>query len=446
MRASIGFRACRPPLRICNAEDAEAAEEDAFLGISPRSLRSPRCNVFVLVGALWLIGCNRIAGEVTTIASDSAGVRIVDVMVEASSVPQGTLDSVPVRGLTGMETGDETAFAFVGSVRFLPDGGLVIGDVASSRLLIYDSDGHYARSFGRRGDGPGEIRRLESISIDDQGIIATFDVSLRRLSYWNPATGFVRSVSIADGGSLDSWPADATPWRDSMLVVFQLAITPQDSVPPGSGIRRWQMSAHLTLRNGAGQVLKSSPTFKGMYSGLDEAGDTRLPFSNRPFVATSRERIYFGSGDSFQLTWLDSAFNTVGEVRWSARDERLTSEEVERVRAEAIALISRRPLPPDPFARSFAPEILPANRPSIGRVFVDRDGMLWVERFEATRLGTASQKPGDQWSILRPSGEPVAILRLPPSTRLEDVRGDEVAVVRRDSLDVQSVAIHRLRR
>lgn len=398
------------------------------------------------IGTLWASGCDHNTNEVTTIARDSAGIRVVDVLSQPSSLSQWTLDPVPLRVLTGMETGDEVAFAFVGPVRFLKDGGLVVADVASSRLLIYSSDGRYARALGRRGDGPGEMRRIESVTVDSSGVIATFDPSLRRLSYWSLETGFLNGVTIAESGSLESWPADVLPWRDSLLVVFQLAITPQESLPPASGLRRWPMRAQVTLRDSAGRVLKPSPTFEGMYTGLDERGDTRLPFSNRPFVAPATDRVYFGSGDSFRIAWLDTAFNTSGEIRWPVRDERLTSQEVEGVRREAIALISRRPLPPDPFARSFAPEILPENRPSIGRVFVDDSGLLWVERFEATRLGTAVQMPGDQWSILRDDGQPVAILNLPPKTRLEDVRGDNVIVVRRDSLDVQTVAIHRLKR
>jgi hypothetical protein len=402
--------------------------------------------VLLALGALWASGCDRNTNEAATIARDSAGVRITEVLTQLESLAQWSLDSVPTRVLTGMETGDEAAFAFVGPVKFLKDGGLVVGDIASSRLLIYTVEGRYARALGRRGDGPGELRRIESITVDSSGVIATFDPSLRRLSYWNPETGFLKGVTIAESGSLESWPADVFPWRDSLLVVFQLAITPQESLPPASGLRRWPMRAHLTLRDSAGSVLKTSPTFKGMYTGLDERGDTRLPFSNRPFVAQAKDRVYFGSGDSFRIAWLDTAFNTSGEIRWPLRDERLTSEEVERVRREAIAHLSRRPLPPDPFARSFAAEILPENRPSIGRVFVEDNGLLWVERFEATRLGTAVQMPGDQWSILRDDGQPVAILKLPPKTRLEDVRGNQVVLVHRDSLDVQTVVIHRVKR
>jgi hypothetical protein len=59
-------------------------------------------------------------------------------------------------------------------------------------------------------------------------------------------------VNLADAGSLESFPADAWPWRDSLIVVFQLSVTPQESVPASSGVRRWPMRAHLTLRDATG--------------------------------------------------------------------------------------------------------------------------------------------------------------------------------------------------
>lgn len=409
-------------------------------------LQTLRSKVLLVVGVLWVSGCDRTTSEVSTVARDSAGVRIVDVQIEPESLPYWALDSTPVRALTGAESGDETAFAFIGPVRFLSSGGLVVGDIASSRLLIYDAAGRFVRFLGRRGEGPGEMRRLESMTVGAGDTVTTFDPALRRLSFWNPESGFARSVNLADGGSLESFPADALPWRDSLIVVLQLATTPQESVAQNSGPRRWPMRAHLTLRDISGRIIRTSPTFNGMYSGLDERGDFRLPFSNRPFVALGRDRVYVGSGEDFRIASLDTSFSPAGELRWSARDEPLTAVEVDRVREEAIALIARRPRPPNPFGRNFLPELLPVNRPSIGRVFVDRTGNLWVERFEAIRMGTTAQVPGHQWSILAPDGVPVAVLRLPPRTRLEDVRGNEVVVVRRDSLDVQTVTVVGLKR
>ena len=412
--------------------------------------RFPRFNLFRSIGlltALTTIACGRNelpASQVET--TDSAGIRITTVTAVPESLPVWTLENEPRRVLSGQETGDETAFAFIGPVRFLSNGELVIGDVASGRVILYDAQGAFVRFLGRRGEGPGEIRRLESINVTLGDTVTTFDPGLRRLSFWRPDSGFLRSVSLADGGSLESAPADASPWRDSLLVVLQWSTTPQDSVPPGTGVRRWPTRMHLLLRNASGAVLSRSAPFEGMYTGLVQNGDIRLPFSHRPFVALGRDRVYFGSGDRFEVSWLDDSFRPSGIIRWPAREERLTSAEVDSVRAEAIALISRRPLPPNLFANNFSPDILPANRPSIGRVFVDAERRLWIERFEANRMGTAVQKPGDQWSILRDDGLPIAILRLPPHTRLEDVRGDDVVVVRRDSLDVQSVAVHRIKR
>jgi hypothetical protein len=390
-----------------------------------------------------IVACAAPSSDGAVETRDSSGVLITDIRVQPGFLPEWSLGQERLV-LTGAETGDSGAFAFVGSVSWLAGGGLVIADVAASRLLVYDASGRFVRSLGRRGAGPGELQRLESIAVLGD-TIATFDASLRRLSVWHPESGFVRSVSLADGGSLESFPLNAFPWRDSLIVVFQFATTPLEAVPPGTGIRRWPTRAHFTLRDSAGRVLETSPTFDGSYSGLFDQGDLRLPFANRPFAAAGRNRLYFGSGDSFEIAYLDSTFARAGVIRWSNRNERLTSEEVEKVRGEAIATISARPLPATPFARQFAPEILPANRPSIGRVFIDGDENLWVERFEAARMG-GPQMPGDQWSILTGDGRPLAILRLPPLTRLEDARGDEVVVVRRDSLDVQTVAVHRLRR
>ncbi|MGH7711069.1 MAG: hypothetical protein ACREOG_07285, partial [Gemmatimonadaceae bacterium] len=276
--------------------------------------------------------------------------------------------------------------------------------------------------------------------------LATFDAGLRRLSLWHPDSGFVRSLTVG-GGSDESWPADAWFWRDSLVVVLQLSITPLESVAPSAGVRRWPMRAHLTLQDLNGRVLGMSPVFNAMYSGLYAGGDTRLPFSNQPFATLAQDRVYFGSGATFSLSYLNTDFRWEGDLRWPSQQEALTPEEVAQVRSEAEALAATR-LPPERvrqrLAMSFAPEILPKLRPAIGRVFVAPDANLWIERFEATRLGSPVQKAGERWTVLTANGEPVARLTLPTGSRLEDVRGTRVVLVLRDSLDVQTVAVREL--
>jgi hypothetical protein len=180
-----------------------------------------------------------------------------------------------------------------------------------------------------------------------------------------------------------------------------------------------------------------------MYSGVSARGDGRLPFSHVPFVALARDAVYFGSGDAFTIGVLDPAFRWASDLRWPAQTEPLTAEEIAAVRDESVRLLAQRiPLEraQQALTEPFLPALLPTNRPSIGRVLVDANGRLWVERFEAPRLGSQLQTPATRWTVLEADGTPRAVVQLPPYTRLEDVRGSRVLVVQRDSLDVEFAA------
>ena len=379
--------------------------------------------------------------------ADSAGVRITTINASPSALDEWTLAPTPDLTLTGVEAGDSAAFAHVGAARWLSDGRIVVVDAEARRLLLFDDKGKLVKTLGRRGSGPGEFRYVTSVTVLPGDSLLTFDKSLRRLTVWHPEGGYVRGMPVG-GTSLESWPEDAWLWNRGSIVVMQLSITPQDSIPPGAGVRRWPMRARLTLHDTSGRAVASSPQFDGMYTGVYERGDTRLPFSNRPFAAVGRDRIYFGSGANFALAYLNSEFVAAGELRWPAQREDLSQAEVAAVKAEAVALAGTN-VPPDqlarPFEINFAAQILPRERPAIGRVFVDHSDRLWVERFEATRLGSSLQKAGDRWTVLRRDGAPVARLRLPAATRLEDVRGRRALLVVRDSVDVQTVVVREIR-
>jgi hypothetical protein len=378
---------------------------------------------------------------------DSAGLRIATATAPPAAVPEWRLAATPLLTLSGTGPADSAAFALVGPVRWLAGGQIVVADIGASRLLVFDSSGAFQRSFGRRGEGPAEFQRLATVTPFAGDSLAAFDPVLRRVSVWHPDQGFVRSTLLAGESSLEDFPIEAWPWQDTLLVVMHLAVTPLEAVPTSTGLRRWPQRAYLTLRDGRGRLLRRSPQFDGTYTGLEARGDRGLPFSNRPFAALAPDRVYFGSGTPFTLSYLNAAFVPEGEVRWPAQEELLTPAEVEEVRSDLRALVASR-LPPErltrAFTKEFSPEILPEYRPAIGRVLVDPAGRVWVERFEATRFGTLLQKPGDRWTVLTADGRPLARLRLPPSSRLEAVRDDRVVVVRWDSREVQTIAVHSL--
>lgn len=184
--------------------------------------------------------------------------------------------------------------------------------------------------------------------------------------------------------------------------------------------------------------------FPGSYSGFAEnRGDVRMPYSHRPFVAVGTDRLFYGSGSSFELRELDASFALRRVIRWPSLRTQLAGSEVSRARTEWLAARERG----DPLFRQladvmFAPELLPAERPAIGKALIADDGRIWVARFEP--FGFVETL----WYVLEPNGVPVAKLRIPMEKKalLTAVRGDRVLLITRDELDVPQIeVIHILR-
>jgi hypothetical protein len=89
----------------------------------------------------------------------------------------------------------------------------------------------------------------------------------------------------------------------------------------------------------------------------------------------------------------------------------------------------------------FQEDLLPQELPVLGSALVDDRGRIWVSEF---RPATKRWEQADAWHVLDRNGTPLARLRIPASSRLVAVRGDTVAVVVRDQLDVQHLRLHEL--
>jgi hypothetical protein len=90
-----------------------------------------------------------------------------------------------------------------------------------------------------------------------------------------------------------------------------------------------------------------------------------------------------------------------------------------------------------------APELLPKVRPAISRALWDDTGRLWLGRFDAPTRGLAESY---DWVVLDTAMRPIGRVRLPEVARLESIRGDDLLLSVRDSLDVQTVQVWRVGR
>lgn len=69
----------------------------------------------------------------------------------------------------------------------------IIFNQESKNILIFNKAGIFIKSFGRRGDGPGEFRSIVAGSLDNDGNIYIYDYILRRISIFD-SLGNISSI------------------------------------------------------------------------------------------------------------------------------------------------------------------------------------------------------------------------------------------------------------
>jgi dipeptidyl aminopeptidase/acylaminoacyl peptidase len=114
---------------------------------------------------------------------------------------KGTWDDSPRITLTFIEMfGDENDdnYLFYEPVAIAADkqGNIYVLDSKNFRVQVFDSDRKFLRSFGRRGQGPGDLGRPECIDLDDAGNVYVGDPGNGRIEVFDPSGVRLRSVRV----------------------------------------------------------------------------------------------------------------------------------------------------------------------------------------------------------------------------------------------------------
>jgi hypothetical protein len=96
---------------------------------------------------------------------DSAGVRIVVNHADTALLPLWTVDTVPVFRAGHHFDDIHHQFLQIDDARFLSHGRVLVSDVRTHELRLFDSDGGFLRLLGRAGDGPGEFRGIRDLAV-----------------------------------------------------------------------------------------------------------------------------------------------------------------------------------------------------------------------------------------------------------------------------------------
>jgi hypothetical protein len=395
--------------------------------------------------AVFSIGCSDKVGitqglSVTEV--DSGGVTIVTISGDPSNLPVWALSESPVLEISG----DAAPYlGSIGEVGFLSDGSLLVEDHQADEVHLFDAHGDLERLVGGAGSGPGEFQNLTELTVTPGDTVFTFDRRLNRVSVFGPEGGLLRTVALTreDGGrstlAMDVWALDS-----DHLLLHRLSAW--DSLNTAPLPRRDQREVVLFPLDRVGGARGDPIRFAGGYSVEFDMGDAGSPFANEPIIAVGGGRIVHGSGLAYELTLSTPDLVPERIVRWGGWEKPLTEDVLNEVRGQYEAgweeIRAQRPdLVESLMDALFSPNVLPELLPALGPVVLDEGGRIWVSRFKPTN-DLWNQE--DSWHILDPVGRPVARVILPPDARLAACLRDHVALIMRDSLDVESLRVYRL--
>jgi predicted acylesterase/phospholipase RssA len=131
---------------------------------------------------------------------DSAGVRIVVNHADTAFLPLWTVDTVPVFRAGHHLDDMHHQFVQIEDARLLSNGRVVVSDVRTHELRLFDSDGGFLRLLGRSGEGPGEFRGIRDLAVLPGDSIMAWDMISARLTFFDPDGELVVRVARPEPG------------------------------------------------------------------------------------------------------------------------------------------------------------------------------------------------------------------------------------------------------
>jgi hypothetical protein len=388
-------------------------------------------------------------GDASRVVSDSAGTEIVTIAPPQDlHATQWVTDSAPRLDI-GVVAGPE-AFELSevqGAVR-LRDGGIVIGNGGVPDLRFFGPNGDFRRSVGGDGEGPGEFRSIDYLTLLGSDTILVHDQSLQRASLFDFAGTFLGTRRL--GGMEDNpyqyvagvvnsttpitWGWDISGFDEDQIGVF--------AVPAWFGIS--------DLHDGTFRML-------GIYPSTVEGNIRRGGRAIRAIPAFARKGdIAAGGHFFFILTSADDSsievFDSDGVLR------RILRLQVGREPADASAIeawteswITKFAEGSEDLAARMELDIRETPRPEYIPVFrsleVDADGNVCAERYPHTM-----DQPRRYWCF-SPDGHFLRSVLLPPGLVRDghphfepqlEFGADYVLGVWQDDLDVEHVHMYDL--
>ncbi len=104
-----------------------------------------------------------------------------------------------VRTIGDVDSDDENlAFNSPADLAVDAAGNIYITDSRNQRIQVFDPEGRYLRTVGRKGQGPGEFMATGSLDFDGEGCLRVLDNGQRRIQVFTPKGEVLKTISNLD--------------------------------------------------------------------------------------------------------------------------------------------------------------------------------------------------------------------------------------------------------
>lgn len=98
----------------------------------------------------------------------------------------------------GNEEKEEYRFSLIGFLEVNDQGDIYALDLKENHIKIFNKNGKYIKTFGRKGQGPGEMVRPKRLSLSNQNEVILVDIN--GISFFSLEGEFLRIISFSNFG------------------------------------------------------------------------------------------------------------------------------------------------------------------------------------------------------------------------------------------------------
>lgn len=377
--------------------------------------------------------CETPARDSDFVQTDSAGIAIIE-----SSRPEWeggngwTVAAEPElaigAGVTGGDDPNNPPFGFIREVSVLSTGSLVVGDISTSQVMIFDTSGRLTHRFGGKGDGPGELRDFGAAWTCDGDTIITGDAYA--FNFFDGEGRFIRHLATVDGETGIPLNVFLTSGDCQRFLVTDDRFRPR--VPEGpEGLTYWVFA--WTDDSFTGRDTVARVPADRVYR--DGAFQRHVPWTQPVHpILVAGDNLVFGNSQRAELRVVGPAGELQRILRWHAAPDPITSEEKRQWDEDQRVGESGRRVQLSDYPW------LPEHKAFFDKLKVDDRGNIWVRA-----LSPPDPAP-ERWTVLSAGGRWLGVVEMPDGFALSTVARGRVYGVHRDELGIATARVYRLHR